>query len=327
LQSDAFDRAPTRSGVGFEDLLASFGSHIFFKPSPPKADAAFRWRSDIVAGPGISVWRTQYSTDWSYASEADEEDLAVGFLSSGAADVVLGTKHVQRTPATAVMMPLPTLRYHKMNAIAGNYASVLLRFDASVVSRVLSTMFHGPRLSTLDLAPSIDLSTDTGQILHQLSRTIVSGLHDRELLARSPKAVALLTEAALQLIFAKVPHRLIDRLDRHPPVATPRHIQQAIDYMHANLHLPLAMSDVADVVGISHRSLQIGFRRFRNATPTAYLRRVRLEACHTELSLPENNLPVNEIALKWGFTHMGRFAAQYRSAFGVYPSQTVKHAI
>jgi AraC-like DNA-binding protein len=308
-------------------LLASFGPHIFFKPSPPKPDAVFHWRSDIVAGPGISVWRTQYSADWSYASEVDEEDLAVGFLGCGVADIVLGTKHVRRTPATAAIMPFPTLRHHKINAIDGSYASVLLRFDASVVSKVLSTMFRGPRLSTLDLAPIIDLSSDTGRILHQLSRALVSGLHDNQLLTRSPMAVALLTEAALQLIFAKVPHRLIDRLDRYPLAVTPLHIQQAIDYMHANLHLPLAMSDVANAIGISERSMQLGFRRFRNTTPRDYLRSIRLEACYAELSLSENSLAVNEIALKWGFTHLGRFAAQYRKAFGVYPSKTVKHGI
>jgi AraC-like DNA-binding protein len=42
------------------------------------------------------------------------------------------------------------------------------------------------------------------------------------------------------------------------------------------------------------------------------------------LASPENTLPVHEVALKWGFTHMGRFAAKYRATFGVYPSETAK---
>jgi hypothetical protein len=40
------------------------------------------------------------SADWSYASEAIEERFAVGFLTAGAADMIVGTKHVQRTSAT-----------------------------------------------------------------------------------------------------------------------------------------------------------------------------------------------------------------------------------
>ncbi|MHC2336461.1 helix-turn-helix domain-containing protein [Bradyrhizobium sp. USDA 4454] len=54
------------------------------------------------------------------------------------------------------------------------------------------------------------------------------------------------------------------------------------------------------------------------------LRQIRLEAIHDELSRPENMLPVSEVALKWGFTHMSRFAAVYRSAFGLYPSDAVR---
>jgi len=97
--------------------------------------------------------------------------------------------------------------------------------------------------------------------------------------------------------------------------------------MHANLYLPLTIIDIADAIGVSERSLQLGFRKFRNMTPAAYLRRIRLDAVHAELSRPENRLPVHEVALKWGFAHMGRFAAQYRVVFGVYPSETVKRAL
>jgi AraC-like DNA-binding protein len=326
LQDDAFDAPPTRSGNDFEALLASLAPYLFFKPSPPMPDATFRWRADIVTGSNVSVWRTQYSADWSYTVENSDEDLGVAFLKSGAADMVIGTKHVQRTPATAAIVPLSMLRHHKVTTIDGSYASVMLKFDACVVSKVLSTMFHGSRLSTLDLCPLVDLSTGTGRILHQLARAIASGLHDRQVLMRSPKAMALLTEAALHLIVSNVPHRLIDQLAR-PADVTPRHIQQAIDYMHGNLYLPLTMVDVANAVGISDRSLQLGFRRFRHTTPAAYLRRIRLDAVHAELSLPENELPVHEVALKWGFTHMGRLAAQYRAVFGVYPSETAKNAV
>src|SRR5262249_20310696 len=145
---------------------------------------------------------------------------------------------------------------------------------------------------------------------------------DGEPARRSHKAIALLTEATQNLIFTNVPHRLIDRLDYRPPEEGPRYIAQAIDYMHANLHLPLTMTAVAEAVGISGRSLQLAFRSFRQTTPAAYLRQIRLDAAHSELSLPENELPVREVALKWGFIHMGRFAAQYRASFGVCPSET-----
>ena len=52
---------------------------------------------------------------------------------------------------------------------------------------------------------------------------------------------------------------------------------EAVDFMHANMHQPLTLSEVAEATGISVRSLQYGFRRFRDITPLAYLREIRLE--------------------------------------------------
>ncbi len=114
---------------------------------------------------------------------------------------------------------------------------------------------------------------------------------------------------------------------QHPPQpvrVVPRCVKAAIAFMQANLHKPLTMIDIAKASGASVRSLQAGFRLAENTTPQAYLRRIRLDAVHAELSSSENRLPVSEVALKWGFTHMGRFAAQYRAAYGLSPSERVK---
>ena len=35
-------------------------------------------------------------------------------------------------------------------------------------------------------------------------------------------------------------------------------------------------------------------------------------------------LSVSEVATRWGFTHLGRFAGAYRLRYGVPPSQTLR---
>ena len=335
LMDHEFYAPPAVSGSGFENLLTSFGSRLFFKPTPPKPvfkpfpprpDAAFRWRSDIVSGSGVSVWRIQQSADWSYSCEPTEQDLTIAFLNSGFADMVIGARRVERTPSMACVYAHSALRHCELRTNAdGRFSSVVLRFDAGLVAKVQMAMFGRPGVASLDLTPTVDLSTGTGRTLQQLASTIVSGMH-AQVLSRSPNAMALLTEAALQLVFENVPHRLINQLDRRPPDVTPKHVRQAMDYMRANLHLPLTMIDIAGATGVSSRTLQLGFRRFRDTTPAAYLRQIRLDAVHAELSNPENRLPVTEVALKWGFAHMGRFAALYRATFGDYPSETARRA-
>ncbi|MGQ3029508.1 MAG: helix-turn-helix transcriptional regulator, partial [Ferrovibrionaceae bacterium] len=81
----------------------------------------------------------------------------------------------------------------------------------------------------------------------------------------------------------------------------------------------------AEISGTSLRALQEGFRRFKGTTPMGYLRGVRLARVRAELTGPGMaDRSVTEIALRWGFTHLGRFAESYRAAYGETPSATLR---
>jgi transcriptional regulator GlxA family with amidase domain len=55
-----------------------------------------------------------------------------------------------------------------------------------------------------------------------------------------------------------------------------------------------------------------------------YLRHLRLNRVHsTLLDADPRSVTVTAVACRWGFVHLGRFAAQYRQVFGEYPSTTL----
>ena len=327
MVEDIIAARPARSGSSFPELLEILRPHGINAHSSPRSDAAFRWHADVAIGAGMDVVRTELSAgwDWRYAYGNSSGELAISLLSAGKAELRVGGKTVQRTPSEIAIVSLPMLREQRVEAVDGRYASLTLTLHTNVVTKALSATFGSTTLDNLDLTPKLDLSASSGQLLFQLVRASVAGLSDG-VLARSPKASALMAEAAIQFILETVPHRLTNRLSRTPPDVPPRYIRRAIEHMRANLHLPLTIADIAGTVGVSSRLLQLGFRKIHDTTPAAYLRQIRLEAIHDELSRPENLLPVSEVALKWGFTHMGRFAALYRATFGLYPSDTVRRA-
>ena len=55
-----------------------------------------------------------------------------------------------------------------------------------------------------------------------------------------------------------------------------------------------------------------------------YLRRVRLSRAHEGLqkAAPADGLSAADIAFRWGFGHVPRFAAAYRERYRQLPSQT-----
>jgi transcriptional regulator GlxA family with amidase domain len=82
------------------------------------------------------------------------------------------------------------------------------------------------------------------------------------------------------------------------------------------------MEDMVAVAGVSSRALYSGFRQFRNTTPMAYLKAVRLDMAHAELLRPQNGTDsVTKIALNCGFQHMSKFAHDFRVRFGYSPSE------
>ncbi|WP_160057046.1 helix-turn-helix transcriptional regulator, partial [Shewanella litoralis] len=82
--------------------------------------------------------------------------------------------------------------------------------------------------------------------------------------------------------------------------------------------------DLAGQLGISVRTLQDGFTRHVGLPPITYLREIRLAQAHADLAAGDAGTSVSATACKWGFTHLGRFAAAYRDRYGEHPSETLR---
>lgn len=100
-----------------------------------------------------------------------------------------------------------------------------------------------------------------------------------------------------------------------------RSVKRAVDYIQANAASPLTLADLVAASGVAGRTLHKHFRLSKGMSPIAYLRSVRLQKAREDL-LHTDGASVTEIAARWGFDHLGRFAAEYRKRFGETPSQT-----
>ncbi len=86
-----------------------------------------------------------------------------------------------------------------------------------------------------------------------------------------------------------------------------------------------SIASLAEQHQISEQTLQNSFKSLFGFTPKRFLRLLKLNLVHNELmeSNP-NESSVSKVALKWGFSHMGRFSSYYTELFGENPSQTLK---
>ena len=72
------------------------------------------------------------------------------------------------------------------------------------------------------------------------------------------------------------------------------------------------------------RTLLRSFKQKHQQSPLQFLRSWRLEAVYAELSSHTAELKtVTEVALRYGFSHLSRFAGEYRQVFHQRPSESL----
>ncbi|MBT9488710.1 MAG: AraC family transcriptional regulator [Rubrivivax sp.] len=111
------------------------------------------------------------------------------------------------------------------------------------------------------------------------------------------------------------------------PRADARCLQRAKDFVHAHTDRALSLAEIARHACVGPRTLEAVFQRHGEGSPMAYARHWRLQAAHRALQAAARDgrpVSVTDVALAHGFLHMGRFAAQYRAAFGCAPSHTLR---
>lgn len=111
------------------------------------------------------------------------------------------------------------------------------------------------------------------------------------------------------------------------PTALPQHVKRALAYLRANLAEKMTLADLATACGISQRALLTQFKHFLGVSPIAHLRHMRLATARAELQQSDGTVSISEVASRCGLTHLARFAAEYRTAFGELPSATLRRTV
>ena len=101
--------------------------------------------------------------------------------------------------------------------------------------------------------------------------------------------------------------------------------ERIAEYIELNLRQDIHSEALARLASMSLRSLYGLFERYAATTPKNYIRQKKLERVNACLSDPTCTVRnVTELAMDYGFLHLGRFSESYRKQFGELPSDTLK---
>ena len=103
-------------------------------------------------------------------------------------------------------------------------------------------------------------------------------------------------------------------------------VRSTLEWLDEHHQLPLSVSDLCRQTGVSAPTLYRGFVEEFGIGPKRYLLIRRLSGVRRELRSAKRKARITDIANRWGFWHMGQFAADYRQHFGELPSETLSSA-
>jgi transcriptional regulator GlxA family with amidase domain len=134
-----------------------------------------------------------------------------------------------------------------------------------------------------------------------------------------------LEQALVESLLLGVSHNFSEALAEPCAPAGRRTLARAMELLRSHPDRTWTVGSLAAEVSVSVRSLQQVFRSTVGVSPMTYLREVRLERAYGELVVAEpGTVMVSEVAAHWGFTHLGRFAGEYRARYLESPSHTLR---
>lgn len=246
-----------------------------------------------------------------------ESAFCILLVAEGGGEHSIGARRFPLTPVSAAMHS-PGHAVQVTTSGSSGMLSVGLQ-KAAIVGELENQLGRAMQ-APVEFAPSLNMTSSGGWRLRYLAERLCAIIDQSP--EKHPLAVAQFERWLISHVVNSQRHnytRLLNRVSS----AAPWQVRAAEEFIRANAAKSLSLGDIASVAGVSARTLQYSFQRHRRMRPMYFLRQVRLEHVHDELLSAEMKTTVSEAATRWGFSHFGRFAADYAKRYGEAPSATL----
>lgn len=252
-----------------------------------------------------------------------DDVLLISHLLSGGFHIRSRKSAVVATPGDVFAYDPETL----MSVVWSDIKMANIRIPRSGVDRVAASMVGDGRITTpvgFDLArPLTDAKAMHWKRLMQYVSSDVAGnpaVYSSQLMMG--QVFRLIVATALETF----PNTTLDRARHTALPSSPGSVRRAMAYIEERAGDDIDLADIAEAAHVGPRALQRAFRRSMDTTPLGYLRSVRLERAHEQLTMAagDDGTTVVAVAARWGFGHPGRFAGAYRERFGRSPSESLR---
>ncbi|HRL23012.1 MAG TPA: AraC family transcriptional regulator [Alcaligenes sp.] len=271
-----------------------------------------------VQADALSLWRLEYGDAVTVEETRPGGDfLLVQMPLSGSVDIQCEEGHWAVRAGSGLI--LPSHQPHRLLWEAGA-AQIILKVPLSRLQLEYQNLTGTLSREPLTFDRQIRLEASDGEQWSALLRYFCEQLaHPSPLGAIK---IRMAEQALIRHLLVAQSLTLREHLLGEHGLHMPRVLQRARDFMQNHLRETIGLDDIARHSGASPRNLSRLCQQHYGVSPMQLLRDLRLDAIRQALIQTNHDRNVSEIALHWGYTHLGRFAAAYKQRFGQTPQET-----
>jgi AraC-like DNA-binding protein len=300
-------------------LIGTYGARTF----EVRKNDAFNVRASFVQVGGISLSYCDYA---SYVSLSFPEASFVRqhICLSGEVRIHSGG-HVQELTSdewSGLIPPLMDVRYE----YGAGTKQLVMWLDLQKLGSKLDALLGDGRERSLDWSAGDGARPMAMASMRRAVEFLAVEL-EANAIAAAPKLGFVEIEDYIMVRFLYAhDHEQLLRLTREVRSASNAQLKRLEDYIFENWYEPIDVETMANVSGVSARSVFRHFRAVHGCTPQAFRKRIRLDRARERLLKNGPGTTVVGVALSCGFQSLGHFAREYRQTFGELPSSTLTSA-
>jgi AraC-like DNA-binding protein len=205
--------------------------------------------------------------------------------------------------------------------------TLTVKVEKAALHRQLEHLLDRPLPRPPRFGPTFDCTFGAGRSWARLVRWSLMEKEIDQGLLRTPLIRGRFEQTLLDGLLLACEHTYRDELAAPAPPMRPAAVKRVMDAVCARPADRYDAARLAEIAQVSVRTLQEAFRKHVGMPPMAYVNEVRLERVREQLRAADpGSTTVSDVAYRWGFGHLGRFARRYRERFGEAPSQTLRTA-
>jgi AraC-like DNA-binding protein len=300
------------------ELLAPFSSNAALRVRG--TSGRFQAYGVAFRTPRVGAYRLRVSCAEAFAPPPGVVSVTVPL--GGRIECSIGTPSLQGFESGEAF-GLPADKPMRLRA-AGNSSFVVLHLDSALVMGQMASLSGDDAAHLPNVPQKLSLTTSCGAAFWRRVASFCTALDNDAATHRSALALHE-AESALTLGFVQA----IESQETDCPSNTTGSIgsaglRRAEEYLMASVSTAVCLADVCREAKVSARTLTRAFASAHGLGPMGFLKQRRLEAANRALFAADSaETLVTDVALRYGFCQMGRFAVEYRRAFHESPSHTL----